>query len=78
MDRSSIYYKQVQFLMQVLPFVARRHCFALKGGTAINLFGRNTRLRLMPVLLCQIDHKYSFPEVAGIMMSPLGVILGLT
>ena len=40
MDRSSIYYKQVQLLMQVLPFVAKQACFALKGGTAINLFVR--------------------------------------
>ncbi|AEF04084.1 hypothetical protein ambt_12820 [Alteromonas naphthalenivorans] len=40
MDRNSIYYKQVQLLMQVLPFVAKQECFALKGGTAINLFVR--------------------------------------
>lgn len=27
--------------MQVLPFVAAHNCFALKGGTAINLFVRD-------------------------------------
>lgn len=41
MDRSSLYYRQVQLLLQVLPFVAKHDCFALKGGTAINLFVRN-------------------------------------
>lgn len=41
MDRNSIYYRQVLLLMQVLPFVAAHDCFALKGGTAINLFVRD-------------------------------------
>lgn len=41
MDRNSIYYKQVQLLIQVLPFVSKQKCFALKGGTAINLFVRD-------------------------------------
>lgn len=38
MDRNSIYYKQVALLIQTLPYVAEENCFALKGGTAINLF----------------------------------------
>jgi len=41
MDRTSPYYKQVQFLVQLLPLVAEEDCFALKGGTAINLFVRD-------------------------------------
>lgn len=41
MDRNSEYYKQVQLLTSVLPLVARETCFALKGGTAINLFVRD-------------------------------------
>ena len=53
MDRSSIYYKQVQLLMQVLPFVAKQACFALKGGTAINLF-----VREFPRLSIDIDLVY--------------------
>ncbi len=53
MDRSSIYYKQVQLLMQVLPFVAKQACFALKGGTAINLF-----VREFPRLSVDIDLVY--------------------
>ena len=53
MDRNSIYYRQVQLLMQVLPFVAQQSCFALKGGTAINLF-----VREMPRLSVDIDLVY--------------------
>ena len=34
------YTAQVGLLVQVLPFVAQEACFALKGGTAINLFYR--------------------------------------
>jgi predicted nucleotidyltransferase component of viral defense system len=53
MDRNSIYYKQVQLLMLVLPFVAKQDCFALKGGTAINLFVRD-----FPRLSVDIDLVY--------------------
>lgn len=53
MDHSSNYYKQFQLLMQVLPFVAGHDCFALKGGTAINLFVRN-----FPRLSVDIDLVY--------------------
>ena len=53
MDRGSQYYKQVQFLMQVLPIVSRQSCFALKGGTAINLFVRD-----FPRLSVDIDLVY--------------------
>ncbi len=35
------YRKQVGLLLRVLPFVAEEKDFALKGGTAINLFVRN-------------------------------------
>jgi len=41
LDRTSTYYRQVQLLVQLLPLVAEEDCFALKGGTAINLFVRN-------------------------------------
>lgn len=41
MDSNSPFYAQVQLLLRVLPFVAQESCFALKGGTAINLFVRD-------------------------------------
>jgi len=47
------YRRQVTLLMRVLPQVAQEECFALKGGTAINLFERN-----MPRLSVDIDLAY--------------------
>jgi hypothetical protein len=37
------YRKQVDLLLQVLPYVAKEEIFALKGGTAINLFVKNQK-----------------------------------
>ena len=53
MPFSDIYRRQVSLLVRVLPFVARETCFALKGGTAINLF-----IRDMPRLSVDIDLTY--------------------
>ena len=53
MDRASTYYKQVQLLVQLLPLIAEESCFALKGGTAINLFVRD-----LPRLSVDIDLVY--------------------
>ncbi len=50
---SSAYRAQVDLLLQVLPHVAKEDCFALKGGTAINLFVRD-----MPRLSVDIDLTY--------------------
>lgn len=47
------YEKQVKLLLDVLPHVAKEPCFALKGGTAINLF-----LLDMPRLSVDIDLTY--------------------
>lgn len=47
------YERQVQLLVRTLPFVARQDVFALKGGTAINLFYRD-----MPRLSVDIDLVY--------------------
>lgn len=41
MDRTSPYHRQVALLVRALPYVANESCFALKGGTAINLFIHN-------------------------------------
>lgn len=47
------YQAQVRLLMRLIPIVARETCFALKGGTAINLFIRN-----LPRLSVDIDLMY--------------------
>ena len=47
------YHKKVGILIDVLPLIAEEKCFALHGGTAINLF-----IRDMPRLSVDIDLTY--------------------
>ena len=53
MSMEKVYRQQVKLLLTVLPEVAKENCFALHGGTAINLFVRN-----MPRLSVDIDLTY--------------------
>jgi len=50
---ADIYKRQVALLIRVLPLVTEEACFALKGGTAINLFVRD-----LPRLSVDIDLAY--------------------
>jgi predicted nucleotidyltransferase component of viral defense system len=50
---NNAYTKQVKLLLDVLPEVAKEACFAMHGGTAINLFVRD-----MPRLSVDIDLTY--------------------
>lgn len=51
--RKSPYYEQAKLMLRVIPQVMAEDCFALKGGTAINLFMRD-----MPRLSVDIDLAY--------------------
>ena len=56
LNRSNPYYKQVELLVALMPLVGQEKCYALKGGSAINLFVRNlprlsVDLDLKPVLI---------------------------
>src|SRR5579862_7543614 len=53
MPFNDAYRRQVTLLIKILPHVAEEDCFALKGGTAINLFVRD-----MPRLSVDIDLTY--------------------
>jgi predicted nucleotidyltransferase component of viral defense system len=53
MPLGEVYRRQVQLLVRTLPLVAQEECFALKCGTAINLFYRN-----LPRLSVDIDLAY--------------------
>lgn len=53
MPVDEVYNRQAALLVRVVPLVAAETCFALKGGTAINLF-----LRDMPRLSVDIDLTY--------------------
>jgi predicted nucleotidyltransferase component of viral defense system len=48
-----VYVRQAKLLLRCLPEIGKQPCFALKGGTAINLF-----LRSMPRLSVDIDLTY--------------------
>jgi len=50
---SDAYFRQAALLVRALPIIAEEKCFALKGGTAINLF-----IRDMPRLSVDIDLTY--------------------
>ena len=54
------YLRQVGLLVRILPQVAEERCFALKGGTAINLFVRD-----LPRLSVDIDLAYLPIEERG-------------
>ena len=53
MPFSEVYRMQAALVVRVLPEVAHEECFALKGGTGINLF-----IRDMPRLSVDIDLTY--------------------
>lgn len=52
-DHNKIYQEQADLMLKILPIAMGQSCFALKGGTAINLFIRN-----MPRLSVDIDLTY--------------------
>jgi hypothetical protein len=52
-DPTNPYYRRVRLLTRILPLIAEEKCFALKGGTAINLFVRD-----LPRLSVDIDLVY--------------------
>ena len=67
------YRRQVALFVRTLPLVAQEKCFALKGGTAINLFdvrdllateGIDTRLR-NAFIVYLISHKPAHGRSAG-------------
>jgi len=65
------YRAQVDLLLQILPYVAQESCFALKGGTAINMFVRD-----MPRLSVDIDLTYLPFENRGTALKNITAALG--
>ena len=51
--KETLFFKQAELLIQILPFLKQETAFALKGGTAINFFHRN-----LPRLSVDIDLTY--------------------
>lgn len=68
---SDSYLEQVRLLLRVLPLVAQEEIFALKGGTAINLFERN-----LPRLSVDIDLTYVPFDERAIALGNIEAALG--
>jgi hypothetical protein len=49
----NVYFKQVELLLRIIPFIDKEAVFALKGGTAINFFVRD-----LPRISVDIDLVY--------------------
>lgn len=64
------YKKQVALLLNVLPEVAKENCFALHGGTAINLF-----IRDMPRISVDIDLTYLIVEDRSLSLKNIAAAL---
>lgn len=72
MAKNNPYIEQVRLLVALLPSVAKQACFALKGGTAINLFVRD-----MPRLSVDIDLAYLPVEDRDTSLSAIDKALGV-
>ena len=51
--RDTVFFKQAELLLRILPLIHKEEVFALKGGTAINFF-----VRELPRLSVDIDLTY--------------------
>ena len=71
METNNPFTEQVRLLVSLLPSVAKQTCFALKGGTAINLF-----LRDMPRLSVDIDLAYLPVEDRDTSLAAIDTALG--
>ena len=68
---NTAYKNQVGLLLNVLPEVGKEKCFALHGGTAINLF-----IRDMPRLSVDIDLTYVWIEDRATSLQKIAAALG--
>ncbi|MEN8167762.1 MAG: nucleotidyl transferase AbiEii/AbiGii toxin family protein [Pseudomonadota bacterium] len=69
-NRDNPYFQQVALIIDLLPLIGEETCFALKGGTAINLFVRN-----LPRLLVDIDLTYLQRETRNDALANIGAAL---
>ena len=53
MKKDTVFFRQAELILRVLPFANEEEIFALKGGTAINFFYRD-----LPRLSVDIDLTY--------------------
>jgi hypothetical protein len=68
--RDNPYFRQVALIIDLLPLIGEETCFALKGGTAINLFVRD-----LPRLSVDIDLTYLQREARNDALTNIGASL---
>lgn len=69
-NRDNPYFRQVALIIDLLPLIGEEICFALKGGTAINLFVRD-----LPRLSVDIDLTYLQREARDTALTNIGAAL---
>ena len=69
-NRDNPYFRQVALIIDLLPLIGEETCFALKGGTAINLFVRD-----LPRLSVDIDLTYLQREMRNDALTNIGTAL---
>jgi len=69
-NRDNPYFQQVTLIIDLLPLIGEETCFALKGGTAINLFVRD-----LPRLSVDIDLTYLQRERRNDALANMGAAL---
>jgi len=69
-NRDNLYFQQVALIIDLLPLIGEETCFALKGGTAINLFVRD-----LPRLSVDIDLTYLQRDVRDEALTNIGAAL---
>jgi Nucleotidyl transferase AbiEii toxin, Type IV TA system len=69
-EPASAFFEQARLLVAVLPQVARHLSFALKGGTAVNLFVRD-----LPRLSVDIDLAYLPVQEREASLAGIGCLL---
>lgn len=67
--------QQVALLLRTIPFVAKETCFALKGGTAINLFYRDLPRLSVDIDLTYVRAKSLGASVLGLDVTPAQLTL---
>ena len=55
--RNTVFFKQAELLLRILPLIHKEEMFALKGGTAINFFVRD--LPKNPKSIYRLSHQSS-------------------
>lgn len=68
--RDTVFFKQAELLLRILPLIYKEEVFALKGGTAINFFVRD-----LPRLSVDIDIAYLPVNERDYALNEIGSIL---